>query len=66
MLFEDVRLEAYEINEYGQRIEGSKNVTIKDYWLDSSREAEPITLKKILEGAYCILYCIHFDGADWW
>ena len=52
MLFEDVRLfEAYQINEYGQRVQGSKNVAIKDYWLDSSREAEPITLKKILEGA---------------
>ena len=39
----------YEINEHGQRVQGSKNVTIKDYWLDSSHEAEPIILKKILE-----------------
>ena len=30
--------EAYQINEYGQRVQGSKNVAIKDYWLDSSRE----------------------------
>jgi hypothetical protein len=43
--------EAYEINRDGQRIEGSKKVAIKDYWLDSSREAEPVILKKILEGA---------------
>jgi len=43
--------EAYEINEDGQRVQGSKNVAIKDYWLDSSREAEPTILKKILEGA---------------
>ena len=43
--------EAYEINEHGQRVQGSRNVAIKDYWLDSSREAEPIILKKILEGA---------------
>ena len=40
---------AYEINEHGERVEGSKKVAIKDYWLDTSREAEPIILKKVLE-----------------
>lgn len=55
MLFEDARLgslrlfKAYEINEHGERVEGSKKVAIKDYWLDTSREAEPIILKKVLE-----------------
>ena len=43
--------EGYEINEHGQRVQGSKNIAIKDYWLDSSREAEPMILKKIMEGA---------------
>jgi hypothetical protein len=43
--------EAYEINRDGQRVEGSNNVAIKDYWIDTSREAEPVILKKILKGA---------------
>ena len=43
--------EAYEINRDGQRVEGSKNLSTKDYWVDNSREAEPVIVKKILEGA---------------
>ena len=43
--------EAYEISEDGQQVQGSEHVAIKDYWLDSSREAEPTILKKILKGA---------------
>jgi len=53
MLFESVRPGSlrHEINEHGERVEGSKKVAIKDYWLDSSREAEPMILNKILGGA---------------
>ena len=43
--------EAYEINEHGQRVQGSENVAIKGYSLDSSCEAERMILKKIMEGA---------------
>jgi len=43
--------EAYEIGDNGKRIRGAKNVAIKDFWLDSSRESEAVVLKKILKGA---------------